>query len=381
VPRPHPAARPDGARGRAPARAAALRRPRPDEHRALLDWLDDGLRSGRRGRLLGEYPTALEPGARARHFVAWVDERPASHALVRIAHVTARGRTLPLGMIGLVYTDPAFRGHGLAGRCIEACVRHLVHCGVPLAALWSERHSFYARLGFHPAGHERLFQVGRACAAQARLHLPGPWRVEPPGAADWAALEALYAAKPAHVLRRPGELARLARCPDSRLVLARSGARPVAYAALGRGDDFGGVVHEWAGEGGGVVACLAELLGGREELLLLAGPHEEEPLACLSRAGAAVHRGCFALLRLLDAPRLWRALTWDEPSLAGARLSADADGLLLEAGGRRARLDAAGALELLLGPGCPAAVRPLLGGALPGAALPWPLFAWGFDSI
>jgi GNAT superfamily N-acetyltransferase len=359
----------------------ALRRPRPEEQRALLDWLDDGLRGGRRGRLLAEYPTALEPGSRARHFAAWVDGRLASHALVKIAHATAGGRTLPLGMIGLVYTDPGYRGHGLAGRCVEACVRHLVHCGVPLAALWSDRHSLYARLGFHPAGREQLYRVARACVEEARRLLPGPYRVEGPSGADWAALEALYAAKPSRVLRRPGELARLARCPDSRLVLARSGARAVAYAALGRGDDFAGVVHEWAGEPGGVVACLAELGAERDELWLLAGPQDEAPIASLREAGAQPHRGAFALLRLLDVGRLWRALSWDEPRLADARLSAHAEGCLLEVGGQRALLGEAEALELLLGPGCPPAARRLLGGAATCAALPWPVFAWGFDSV
>jgi GNAT superfamily N-acetyltransferase len=340
-----------------------------------------GLRGGRRGRLLGEYPTALEPGSRARHFAAWVDGRLASHALVKIAHATAGARTLPLGMIGLVYTHPDFRGHGLAGRCVEACVRHLVHCGVPLAALWSDRHSLYARVGFHPAGREHLYRVSRACTAQARLRLPGPYRVEPPASADWTALEALYAAKPARVLRRPGELARLARCPDSRLVLARSGPRAVAYAALGRGDDFAGVVHEWAGEAGGVVACLAELQGGRDDVLLLAGPQEEAPIASLREAGARAHPGVFALLRLLDPVRLWRALTWHEPRLADARLSSDAEGFLFEVGAQRTHLSEADALELLLGPGCPPAARRLLGSAASGAALPWPVFAWGFDSI
>jgi len=359
----------------------ALRTPQPEQRQELLDWLDDGLRGGRRGRLLAEYPTALEPGPRARHFAARVEGRLAAHALVKIARATAGGRTQPLGMIGLVYTDPAFRGQGLAGRCVEACVRHLVHCGVPLAALWSDRHSFYARLGFHPAGREFLYRVSRGSAARARLRLPGPYAVEPPGHADWAALEALYAQKPARVARAPGELARLARCPDSRLLLARSGARVVAYAALGRGDDFSGVVHEWAGEPGGVLACLGELFGEREELLLLAGPQEEAPVASLRAAGADVHQGIFALVRLLDAPRLWRALTGDEPRLAAARLSARPEGFLLESGGGQVELDRAEGLALLLGPDLPRAVRGLPGGALEHALLPWPLFAWGFDSI
>lgn len=370
-----PRARPAFRLGGAPAAARG----------ALLAWLDAGLRGGRAGRLAAELPLALGEAAEDDHVVAWIAGAPASHALLRRIELEAAGVRLRLGMIGLVYTDPAWRGRGLAGACVEEALRRLAARGALLAALWSEAGSLYARHGFAPAGRETLWRLDTEICQRALAPLGGPSEVSPVRGDEWPALEALHAAKPSRVLRRGGELARAAGAPDCEVRVAREGGAPVAYAARGRGDDFRGVVHEWAGSARGVLSCLAHWLARGEELALLAGPAPEAPLAQLGAAGALPVPRPFAWLRLLGAEALWERLAGRSAALARLRLRPAAQGGFRFGDAERgAPLHAPEALALLFGPRPPAAALALLDGAERAALaerLPWPLFVWGFDSI
>lgn len=223
--------------------------------------------------------------------------------------VTARA-PLPVrvGMIGLVYTDPAARGQGLAGRCIESCCEALEHQGAVVALLWSDKPAFYARLGFHPFGEEKRWIVDAAVCHIARQSL-GQGAVSPalemdtPRSSDWAEMEDLYASKTFRVDRQPGELERLAAAPDTFCVVARSEGRVRAYAALGRGDDFQGVVHEWAGSNEDVLACVEVLCGECGPLFVQAGPESGAMATAVELAGARCTSDSFALARILDPAR------------------------------------------------------------------------------
>ena len=352
-----------------------------DERETLLSWLEKGLRDGRRGRLRAEYPVSLEEGAAECHRVVLEAGHPVAHAMWHVALMQADAVRVPIGMIGLVYTDPASRGRGLARACIEACLRDLAARGVPVAALWSDRHALYARLGFHPAGREKLYGVDgpicRRAQPEARRPIVAPARTR-----DFPQLEALYAAKRIRVRRSPGALAALASAPDTAIVVAREGDEPLAYAALGRGDDFPGVVHEWAGDPRGVLACLEALCSEGGAVGWLGGPLDAEPGPALLRAGASVHPGAFGLVRLLDAGELWRSFA---PSLSERVRFESVEGAVALAGGRGAvRLDMAEALSLLFDGRISARARRALTPSERDALrehLPLPLYVWGFDSI
>jgi hypothetical protein len=249
--------------------------------------------------------------------------------------------------------------------------------------LWSDRHDFYLRLGFRAAGRETLYRLDSSICRRAWNGTGPPPPVGPAQPSDFAELEALYAAKPVGACRRPGALGALAAAPDTRLVVARRRGRPVAYAALGRGDDFSGVVHEWAGEAEGVLACLDALCGNDGAVAWLCGPLDEPPASALRGAGARGQRGVFALARLLDAGALWRTVA---PHLCHrVRFEQRGEGIEVTGGEGRESLAAAEALELLFGTGAVSA--PPLGVLGPEErralvqVLPWPLYLWGFDSI
>jgi len=91
----------------------------------VLEWLDRGLRNGRRGRIEAEYPLALDPRRGAIQTLARVDDAFAAHVLGHRIEVELSGVPVSVGLIGLVYTDPRWRGRGFASRCIRNCITQL----------------------------------------------------------------------------------------------------------------------------------------------------------------------------------------------------------------------------------------------------------------
>ena len=353
------------------------RAPARHEVADLHDWLDDGLRRGVRGRLAAEYPLSMGQDGSRIHRAVFSGGRPVAHAMLHPTVALARGRRVPLGLIGNVYTDPGSRGRGLAGACVVACLEEARRRSLPLVVLWSELGEFYGRLGFLPVGEETLLHVGSVLERTMKEE----WRVRPAEDADFRALEPLYDHKTVRAERPPGSLRRFAGAPDTRLVLAERSTGPEAYAALGRGDDFADVAHEWAGHPGGVLACLRALARERPRLGVLAGPGNPPAMDALRKAGAASSRGPFALARILDAGALWKAVGGGPSPL---RVHPLGEEVLFETEHAAIAARPEAALEIFLGAGpskelCEALGRPA--GRELARRLPWPLYLWGFDSI
>ncbi|MCP3983638.1 MAG: GNAT family N-acetyltransferase [bacterium] len=355
----------------------------------VVAWLDRGLRRDIQGRLEAEYPISLRPENASSQILICDDGRPLSHSMYQ--HLAARIGDLRLrvGLIGLVYTEEDARGRGLAGRCVQACVEELRSEGAALAILWSDRHAFYERLGFHPAGRERFLTLDIEVLERASAGGKSAIQVDVgiPEARDWPAIEELYDARSFRAERRAGDLVRLAAAPDVDFRVARRAGRPVAYAALGRGDDFAEVVHEWAGEQAGVFECLAALLRGRCAVGLMTGPEDGALVARLRAAGAAQHQGIFGLVRLLDPRRLWKSVRSDVPELEGVEMASTTGGVRIAGSEGAVEITEREALALLLD----GAIRPDLCALAPALSRQerdglekrrsLSLYLWGFDSI
>lgn len=353
------------------------------ERAELIGWLDAGLREGRAGTLRAENPVALGSPS-SLHARVRIGGRPASHALGRIVRTRARGRSITVGMIGLVYTDPQWREHGFARACVRACAEKLAARGALAVALWTDLDALYAPLGFKRAGIEWIYELDEASCRIALGDRRAGIEVGAPSGANWRMLEALYAAKPTRADRLPGTLAKLGAAPACTFLVARRDGVPVAYASLGRGADFRRVVHEWAGDGDGVLACFAALCAAEGRLLCLASGVEEEPVALLRAAGVARERGSAGLLAVPDPVRLWRAIAAHAAPLDGVSLTPAGSGFRLRGDAGFVELDGDETVTLLLGPERPARAVEALSSAqylALRATCPWPLYLWGFDSI
>src|SRR5690606_19609244 len=309
--------------------------------------------------------------------------RFAAHALGHRLPVRVAGRPAVVGLIGLVYTDPDFRGRGLARACVAAAARRLAASGALAVLLWTDLDALYAPLGFGRAGREWILALDPAICAAARAGAGAPLAVGPPAPADWPLLERLAAARPSRAERPPGALARLAAAPDCTTRVARRAGRPVAYACAGRGADLRGCVHEWAGEPDATLVCV-EALARAGARRWLAGPGDDPAAARLRAAGADAHAGDFALAWLPDPAALLAHVAGDVPALAGVRLAADGAGYRLVGGRGAVALSAAEARAWLLGPERPpAAARALAASEWLALRerLPWPLALSGFDSV
>ena len=354
----------------------APRRPHARELPALHRWLDQGLRRGDEGRLAAEYPLTMGVTGSRRHQVIYHGQQPAAHAMSHIATLRARGRLVTLGMIGNVFTDSAFRNGGLAASCVAAAVEELRSLDASLAVLWGEQTGLYRRAGFLPTGLEHFWNLTTRRDRERAEGLV----VRRLRSTDLPALETLYAAKPVRIERRKGAFQAMCSAPETHIAVAQRGTRVAGYAVAGRGDDFGGIVHEWAGSPEAVAQCVDWLCEHAGAHTVMSSPVAEGFESLLAASGATARKGIFALVRILDVEQLWRSIA---PRRSPLCFAGDGSGITLRCrAGRELRLSDAEALELFFGSG-PAAL-PQLGRSERrelSRVLPWPLYIWGLDSI
>jgi GNAT superfamily N-acetyltransferase len=344
------------------------------------------------GALEAEYPLAIGPGSPVRVLGESVDGavRAACVAAPRL-FVCGEAR-LPIGLIGSVTTEPAWRGRGLAARVLERACDELAASGCALALLWAERPDYYAARGWSPMGAQLDFSL--PCALAERLPRAPSGSVRAARPEDSSALHSLQCAHATRVERSSRESERLhASCGMRTLVLERAGA-PAAWIAIGKGRDFAHTVHEWAGPTTEVLMLLRHELEQRRarrvpEPLGWIAPTNALQLArelaqrgCAGQLGCAGQRGILGHGRVI-APR--RALEL-VAALAGAPVRApwQPGGELVLAGPRgEVRLEPSELLELLAAPrgerACAARIEAALDIALP--RLPLEPFAFGLDSL
>jgi predicted N-acetyltransferase YhbS len=145
----------------------------------------------------------------------------------------------PVALIGAVASDAEFRGQGLASRLVSELVDRASTQGAALAMLWGSEHSMYSKLGFELSGAQVRAPLAELELPDERIQFQQGWS------------EGIFEA-----LRRRGSGLLL---EDSDLHWYRhhegtfwfrveEAGKVKAYAALGRGIDLGGIVHEWGGE-------------------------------------------------------------------------------------------------------------------------------------
>ncbi len=376
-----------------------------EERGQILAWLGAGLRPGRPAAIEREYPACFGPDSPALPIVAWRGTEPAAFCLLLPTRFALATGTLRTGLISLVYTDPRFRGRGLARLVVARALAEARSARLGLCLLWSEPGlaDFYSAQGFARAGCEQLLAFDAALLAAASADdraasspsVPAV-EIDAARARDWPAIAALRAERTCHAALS-GAASDWLGIPDLAIRVARRGASVVGFAMRGRGDDFSGVVHEWGGETDAVLRCCAALLPEQADAgLLLLSPRETCSLTWrLRQAGARVVRGPLAWMQVADAGALAEDLASVVPELAAISLS------LLEARApeparlrvanaktrRTLEIDAADWLACVFGPdeaGLTARSGSGLSSLLPPAAaaqLPLPFFVWGLESI
>ncbi|MDR3608887.1 MAG: GNAT family N-acetyltransferase [Oligoflexia bacterium] len=189
---------------------------------------------------------------------------------LRLASIrTLSGDAVRAALIGAVATGERFRGQGLATRLVAQALARARDAGAAVALLWGAEHSLYAKLGFTLCGSQILIPLQSLELPKAGGSLEKGWN---PGIFD------LLMKRGSGVILTPQDRVWIEahRHVDWYWVGPRTA--PDAYAAVGRGIDLGGLVHEWGGEPSALKALLGSLRAERPELTLLGSSRDVEKL-------------------------------------------------------------------------------------------------------
>lgn len=219
---------------------------------------------------LDDFPVWKSGVTGTRLLVAQISGKTVACAGLRAAQLlTPSGQTLPVGVIGAVATDSAFRGKGLASKMVETWVSEGQRAGLSAIFLWGSEVELYQRLGFE------------LCGEQVRVPLSLYKKTVTPELHPGPLLEGYTLGVFQKMLHRREGFALHAR--DEAWIRCQRSVRwftlgdpqaPEAYAALGRGIDLQNMVHEWGGDPAAVRALLSRLADVLPDAELLCSPSQ-----------------------------------------------------------------------------------------------------------
>jgi GNAT superfamily N-acetyltransferase len=343
---------------------------------AAVELLDGVLRAGS-STLAPEYPLVFGERAPGRLVTVEEEGRPVAGLALLERTLQCGAVRLPVGLIGSVATDPAYRGRGHATAALAEAERALSAAGCAIALLWAEDAEFYASRGWVPIGTE----VNHVIPLEAVPLLPEASSVRPARPDDAPALHALYCAHTTRVERNLVESRRLLATPNMTTLVLERGGEPCAYACEGRGEDLKGAIHEWAGAPVEVLAVVRAHLQRVGRPLVLMSPRDARGVfRYLTVLGIEAHVGVLGMGKLLSNEAAATALSAACPKLT---VTSAQECIRMTGPAGTAELDARQTLLALAAPRgsrhVVAAVEELTGAALD--KLPLAPFCWGLDSI
>lgn len=228
------------------------------------------------------------------------DSTLVASAGVRVAQLKTMGKNLRVALIGAVATDPKYRGHGLATQLVKMALQWSRDRGAAAVFLWGSEHSLYRKLGFDLCGSQQLVSLKDLVkgdhsepTALKKGWAPRIFRLmqnRPLGLVLGPADERWISAHS----KNNNESNKRSETFGLQWYYTGTSENPTAYAAVGRGIDLEGMVHEWGGEPRslrGLFARLAKLSDGlrvlgSQETLSAVGfdtSHFQTEFHCLAR--------------------------------------------------------------------------------------------------
>ena len=206
--------------------------------------------------------------SRALRVGIWEGTELASCAGVRLAKLKVPRGTVSVALIGAVATAERFRGRGFASRLVNTAVQWAQERGAAAAILWGSEEELYSKLGFELCG----MQV-RAPLAKLDLSTPRDFSSITLGRGWIPSLMEVLKNRKAGLQIEDTDDSWLSAHRNVEWYWLGEPSRPKAYAAIDRGIDLKGIIHEWGGDDANSIKTLLSLVQmERPDAVLLSHP-------------------------------------------------------------------------------------------------------------
>jgi GNAT superfamily N-acetyltransferase len=369
-----------------------IRNPEPGEIAELTSLISSALGYTKEERgVAKDFPQLYQPSNSKHLWAAFEENKLLAHAGFYPAVMRVESLPLPVAGIGGVFTKEESQGQGLATKLLEKCTREAKRGGAALAFLWSDKHEFYGKQGFHLVGRQwtvalepkhipQLTQLGEKLGFPLSALQITDEKLDADLLRQTHAFLEIY---PIGVARSPEEHAQYLESGSCRVISAWVGKQLAAYFVIGKGKDLQNYIHEWAGAEGALshlaARCLTDFGHGLNLLSPQFMPDEVPWIYSLDEMGVSISAEYLALVKLLDFAKVKR-LVHDYMKQLGLEESdltieeSNGEYELTWRGGEAIVVDEAGFLRLLFGPELPENKEMQ-------AFLPMRLWYWGMDSV
>lgn len=342
------------------------------------------------GSVADDFPQLYQASNSKNLWAGYEAGQLAAHAGFYPTEMKVEGIPLPVAGIGGVFSKPELQGQGIATALVKKCLDEAQKQGCALAFLWSDKHDFYARMGFHLVGrqwtialepkHASLLTVRGEKSGIKKESLRFSEEINSELLAkSFMRLQAY----PVGIARSPQEHALLLNSGACTVISAWAGKELAAYFVMGKGKDLQNYVHEWAGEEGALHQLAAYVLEKVNHPVFVLSPQfmpdEVNWIYSLDEIGVPLKPEQMALVKILDFAKL-KKLVGDFM----ARLGLNPSDLKLEQREgqyhiewrqkTRLHFNEADFLRFLFGPEMPTHQELK-------AFLPLRLWYWGMDSV
>ena len=197
-----------------------------------------------------EYPLVLSSNQLTKSYCGYLGNEIVTHSNLISKFVindsNCKNILGTVGLIGNLATDPNFRGKGLMRK--NSFMENIARTNGDLAIyLWSDLESFYKKLGFIHAGTEFRYEikptdVGILKSNKNNISVLSGCDIKPHIAKNLLKIRkiCLYFEKGSNE-----DFCTLLKIPDTHLIINSLNGQIQAYAIIGKGADFIGIVHEW----------------------------------------------------------------------------------------------------------------------------------------
>lgn len=196
-----------------------------------------------------EYPLTLSPSSLKHSYIGLHEGKVITHGNLFPRVLLSAGQEIGnIALIGNIATNESYRGRGLMRSTLEFLENQAESNGIKALILWSDLNSFYEKLGFKKIGSENRFFIDREKVKNSNTQTSLDIYVENPKNIDQNLTSELLNIREevgTTVQRSPFEFAELLKIPNTYLIAASSSIGIEGYAIIGKGADFGGVIHEW----------------------------------------------------------------------------------------------------------------------------------------